>query len=154
MIGLTRFERSLRRHLIRQVSSASPDDRQATCIGYGELGVEIDPDGLIRHPMTRPPFRGLNHALGHISMYEVEHGRPMLTALVINKDTGEPGPGFVELAKHLGRRVDDPATFWREELAAVVDFWTDDDPTRRVDAALERVIGELGSIKERLRRLS
>ncbi len=34
-------------------------------------------------------------------MYEVEHGRPMLTAIVVQEETRHPGTGFAKLGRHL-----------------------------------------------------
>ncbi len=42
--------------------------------------------------MSRPPFRTLFPALGRISAYEAEHGRPLLSALA--KAPHEHSPGF------------------------------------------------------------
>lgn len=155
MISLTPFERALRRALVQRAGQqGSVDDPVASCIEYGQLR-SVLPVGLTdaRYPMTIPPFRGLNEALGHVSTYEAEHGRPMLSAIVVNKDTRMPGEGFAALAARLGRKVVDERTFWIEELASVVGLWTAPDPILLFDGALERVMRELVTIKERLRRI-
>ena len=157
MISLTVFEQSLRRHLIRIASDGTTDAAVASCVTYGEFGKLVDPDGLRASgptPHTRGPFRGLNEALGHVCMYEVEHGRPMLTALIVSAETRTPGAGFTKLAEHLGFEVEDPELFWQIELARVVDFWSSDDPTGSVDAAVECLMDELVAIKALLRRSS
>jgi hypothetical protein len=112
-------------------------------ITYGVLGVLVDPSGEHAkgaglQPHTRKPFRGLNRALGHISTYEVQHGRPMLSAVVITADDLAPGSGFSKLAEELGRTVSDPRSFWENELDAVLEFWNSltKDPTRLIDSAL------------------
>ncbi len=48
----------------------------------------------------------------------------MLSALVIHK-TGdqEPGPGFFELAKDLGKDTSDMLTCWVTEVKKVHDYW-------------------------------
>lgn len=67
----------------------------------------------------------LFHLLGEISSEEDRAGRGMLTVLVVHK-TGdmEPGPGFYELAKLLGRKTNDPLKFWVSELHKVHEFWS------------------------------
>jgi hypothetical protein len=152
MIRLTPFEHVLRNALVDSVRAADSADPQGPCLSYRQLGQMTDPDGTSHYPMTRPPFRGLNEALGHISMYEVEHGRPMLSAIVVNEETGYPGNGFARLGSHLGFNVEDDKAFWRSELAALVRLWTAADMTLLIDSALEVVMGELATIKQLVRR--
>lgn len=148
MITLRPFELSLRRVLINRArSTATALD---VCITYLDLGKAVDPRQEMTYPMTRPPFRGIGEALGHVSMYEVEHGRPMLTALVVDAGTGVPGPGFAKLGRHLGFDLRDEEIFWTEQLASVLDFWRDPDPIRALDAALDRLISDLQVIKKRV----
>lgn len=66
----------------------------------------------------------LFHLLGEISSDEDAAGRGMLTALVVHK-TGDrqPGPGFFELAKHLGRDTSDNLGCWVKELDRVYTVW-------------------------------
>jgi hypothetical protein len=111
MTTLTPFERSLQRTLMQRARSADPNEPRDACLSYTELGNEVDPESASHYPMTRPPFRGLNEALGHVVKYEFEHGRPLLTALVVAQDTGMPGPGFAGLARDLGFVVNDDAEF-------------------------------------------
>ena len=75
----------------------------------------------------------------------------MLTALIVSAETLSPGAGFTKLAEHLGFEVEDPELFWQIELARVVDFWSSDDPTGSVDAAVECLMDELVAIKALLR---
>ncbi|MFI6358245.1 hypothetical protein ACIBJF_37790 [Streptomyces sp. NPDC050743] len=93
-------------------------------------------------------------ALGHVSMYEVEHGGPMLSALVVKQDSGTAGPGFVDLARHLKFDVQDEEAFWKRELEEVVRFWSAKDPVLLLDAAVDCVMEELKQIKAQLRKLS
>lgn len=151
MIELSMHERIIWRLLRDRARSATHADPIPALITYGELGRLADPDGTWRYPMSRPPFRGLNEALGHVSMYEVEHGRPMPTALVVSVDHQKPGDGFAKLARHLGFTVDDPEKHWTAELERTVDFWSADDPVLVLDAAMDRVLSELAVIKQRLR---
>jgi len=66
----------------------------------------------------------IGQLLGEISEDEVNKGRPMLSAIVINT-TGTPGPGFFALAKQLVKLKDgdDEKKFWRSELEAVHETW-------------------------------
>lgn len=68
----------------------------------------------------------LGHYTGEISEKEAEHGRPMLSAIVVGV-SGKPGGGFFGKAKELGRFTsDDPAAqdaFWHAEQKAVYETW-------------------------------
>ena len=68
----------------------------------------------------------IGHLVGEISEDEVNAGRPMLSAAVVNT-SGKPGPGFFKLARHLGRLDSEDRTaetrFWQTELRAVYDAW-------------------------------
>jgi hypothetical protein len=70
----------------------------------------------------------LFHLLGEISSEEDAAGRGMLTAIVVHK-TGDkqPGPGFFELAKSLGRDTRDPLTCWAQEYTKVHDYWENEN---------------------------
>jgi len=78
------------------------------------------------------PLRGshmgaeTSRLLGEISQEEHEHGRPMLSALVVST-AGSPGAGFFHLARHLGKlQVATPAEeqpFWEQEKEAVYAAW-------------------------------
>jgi hypothetical protein len=155
MISLTVFEHQLRTQLRRLAAAADPAHPLECLTTYGALGEALDPEGSRAsgsQPNTRPPFRGFNEALGHVSMYEVEHGRPMLSAIVVNKETRSPGPGFASLGRHLGFVIEEDEAFFLEQLSAVIEFWTSDDPTVAIDAALEVVMAELSAIKAIVRR--
>lgn len=88
-------------------------------ISYSELVGQIS-------ALNLEPFdTRLFHLLGEISSEEDKAGRGMLTAFVVHK-TGDkqPGPGFYELAKALGRKVKDPMEFWVSEFNKVHDYWS------------------------------
>jgi hypothetical protein len=123
-------------------------------LSYLALGKDAKEHGYSAHyPMITPPFRGLGEALSAISRYEHDHGRPLISALVVREDTGRPGPGFFDLARQLGRNVgaNEPA-FFELERSAVLDFWRDrDDPTRALDAAMDVLLRELRRIRKELR---
>lgn len=63
--------------------------------------------------------------LDGISRAEAREGRPMLSAVVVNQDTGRPGDGFYRLAAEIGRAaIPDPDAFWIEELEALYRYWS------------------------------
>ena len=66
--------------------------------------------------------------LGEICEYEHTHGRPMLSAIVVRTDTGQPGPGFSELARKLEKlkssSPDDEKVFWEREIEEVYKSWS------------------------------
>lgn len=71
----------------------------------------------INYPFEDDPVM---HALaciaGELSITEFIQSRPLLSAMVINKDTQRPGQGFFNLARDLGCNVIDDDTFWSNEL--------------------------------------
>jgi hypothetical protein len=67
--------------------------------------------------------REVGWILGEISEYELENGRPMLSAIAVGVN-GKPGQGFFEWAKKLGRlTTEDEWAFWESECKAVYDTW-------------------------------
>ena len=68
----------------------------------------------------------LGEILGEISEDEIVNKRPMLSALAVGV-SGEPGDGFYNLAKELGRLHDDSKEgrqrFWEQEKQAVYEAW-------------------------------
>jgi hypothetical protein len=64
------------------------------------------------------------HILGEISEDEASADRPMLSAVAVGV-SGKPGPGFVSLAKRLGRLAEgqDEMAFWVAECRRVHDTW-------------------------------
>ena len=155
MLSLTQFEHAIRSVLIDHAQRAGAADPMTACLTYTELGDELG-DEHGSYPMVKPPFRGLGEALGHVCMYEVERGRPMLTALVVQQGSQRPGDGFPQLARHLGFAVGntpaDEVAFWRAELAEVVRVWAGGDPTALLDGGIEVILEELRTIKQLLRR--
>lgn len=152
---LTPAERVLRR-ILKDIAAreSKPDRATAPTITYWQLGVLADLDWQemgITYPMNVPPFRGLGAALGKVSRYEVEHGRPMLSVLVVREDTGQPGSGLLDLAKNLGYKWTNDEQWVREEQDRVIEFWTDPDPARIVDAAVDRVAELVRAIRRELR---
>ena len=67
----------------------------------------------------------LFHLLGEISSEEDAASRGMLTVVVVHKNGDmQPGPGFFELAKHLGRNTTDILKCWISELKRVHAIWS------------------------------
>ncbi len=88
-------------------------------IGYKELA---EATGL-GWPKSRFTLPGI---LGRINEEEVRcHGRPLLAAVVVRKDTGLPGPGFFTCAEALGLwgSGGDKAAFHKAELGRVHNYW-------------------------------
>ena len=66
--------------------------------------------------------------LDTISRREHRNGRPLLSAVVVNKDTQMPGDGFFKLAKELGRyNASDDLECWSKELHRVYAHWRNAD---------------------------
>jgi hypothetical protein len=62
--------------------------------------------------------------LDDINQYERELGRPMLSSIVVHKDTLIPGQGFFTLARALGLFIgNDRDKFYIQELRKVHDYW-------------------------------
>ena len=71
----------------------------------------------------------LFHLLYEISTSEANEGRGMLTAIVVHKyGDMQPGPGFFELAKSLGRDTKDILACWIGEFNKVHDYWANRHP--------------------------
>jgi hypothetical protein len=66
----------------------------------------------------------LPHFLGEISREEDAEGRGMLTAVVVHKHDGQPGKGFFELARSLGRRVVSEEDAWIAEINKLRDIYS------------------------------
>jgi len=88
-------------------------------IAYSELVGKISALKLEAHDPR------LFHLLGEISTEEDKAGRGMLTAIVVHKSGDmQPGPGFFELAKSLGKKnTKDQMACWVSEFNKVHDYW-------------------------------
>jgi hypothetical protein len=68
-----------------------------------------------------------SHLLGEISQEEHEHGRPMLSALVVSSVDGSVGSGFFGLARDLaklqGTTPAEERRFWEQGRDAVYAAW-------------------------------
>jgi len=68
---------------------------------YGELIEHARNRGKIFYSKTGPGARCARRAVGEISRHEVDEDRPMLSVLVVDKETGRPNAGFFKLGKQL-----------------------------------------------------
>jgi hypothetical protein len=89
-------------------------------VHYGELARMLGID------MDNPHFGALvGKVLGEISEDEVANGRPMLSAVVVSRDTMLPGYGFFTLGQQL-RQVEpgeDDMAFAIRQIRRVHDYW-------------------------------
>jgi hypothetical protein len=158
MVELTSTEERVREFLLQHAQSADPAKPFRAVVTYGQLCGTIDPDGAI---WKWPRFRGVGRTLAHVSAYEAEHGRPMLSALVVQKQTMRAGEGFAILGRDLGFKIQEGAerAFWRQQVEDLVRYWTGprsdaedavDDPVRKAVAMLDSVMDQLAEIKRLL----
>lgn len=70
----------------------------------------------IVYPYDDPVMHALACMVCELSIEEFAQGRPLISAMVVNKDTQRPGRGFFNLARDLGCSVVDEDTFWSNEL--------------------------------------
>ena len=61
--------------------------------------------------------------LDAINRFERSNGRPMLSALVVGKQTGIPGRGFFRLARSWGIEIRNERRFWKAELKRLRQHW-------------------------------
>lgn len=64
----------------------------------------------------------LGQLLGEVSKQEYERGRPLITAVVVYKGSGVPGPGFYQMTDALA--LPRSHQFWASELRRTHDFWS------------------------------
>jgi hypothetical protein len=75
--------------------------------------------------MSNPDDRNkIGEILDEISLFEHEHGHPLLSTVVIHKDNNMPGQGFFKMARRTGvYRGTDDFMFFVNELRRVHDYW-------------------------------
>ena len=91
-------------------------------VHYGELAKMLGID------MDNPHFGALvGKVLGQISEDEVAAGRPMISAIVVSRDTMLPGYGFFTLGQQLRQTKpgEDDLAFAVRQIRRVHDFWAD-----------------------------
>ena len=95
-------------------------------ISYSDLVSAIHSVKLDAHDVR------LSHMLGEISSEEDAAGRGMLTVVVVHKvGDMQPGAGFYELAKKLGRDTRDVLACWVDELHRVHAIWSENPPIQQ-----------------------
>lgn len=88
-------------------------------IPYSELVEKVTEIDL------EPNSYALAAMLGEVSSEEDAAGRGMLSVIVVHKvGDMQPGPGFFELAKELGRDTSDILKCWVDELKKVHRVWS------------------------------
>lgn len=88
-------------------------------IAYSELVGRVEAIPL------EPDSFALARMLGEVSEEEDSADRGMLSVIVVHKvGDMQPGPGFFQLAKRLGRDTSDILTCWIEELKRVHGHWS------------------------------
>ncbi len=96
--------------------------RKGKRINYAEIGE-------IMRITTRGSAmaRKVGQILDEINEDEHNNGRPMISAVVVNKQCGIPGAGFYNLARKLRKLkgVSDleELEFWLKEVRTVFDYW-------------------------------
>ena len=93
-------------------------------INYSELLSKIT---SLKLDMEQVDHRSIMaEMLGEISLVEDKAGRGMLSVLVTHK-TGdmEPGQGFFDYAKVLGKDISDKTKFWAQEVNKVHKYWSE-----------------------------
>jgi len=152
-IKLNDHERQVQQFLQDQARNANPADPVAACLTYGDLCHAIDPD---EHIWKRPRYKGIGQALGHVSLYEVHHHRPLLSALVIRAGFGDPGDGFInDLCRgtlSLTIPEGQERTFWQSKVDEVVRFWTSHDPIAITDMMFDALMEEIAELRQGLSR--
>jgi hypothetical protein len=115
---ITEFQKNLRRDMIAVAKSPRG------VIFYSDLGRHHGIEGDDEYN-----FNKLANEIGTVSEYEHEHGRPLLSVVVVRKDTVEPGLGFFKLAKALGimkftwKSETNRLKFYAEEHRRVTQYW-------------------------------
>jgi hypothetical protein len=123
-------------------------------IEYQQLAKAVDPQ---EQYWAWPRFRGLGEVLGNVSVFEHEHDRPLLSALVVQAETHQAGDGFYKglLNKRLGIQLppDQERAFWREEVRKVITYWNaapgeeEPDTQTKLLALITKIDSELKEVR-------
>ena len=93
--------------------------RARQTVSYSELVKQIQSIEL------QPNSAALAALLGEVSTDEAAKKRGMLSVVAVHKrGDQQPGSGFFELAKQLGRDTSDKVKCWVEELNEVYGVWS------------------------------
>jgi hypothetical protein len=114
--------RSWLRRRLRQI--AKSQDRTY----YSDLCNEMRKKDVIELEPHGAPLAAI---LGQINVMEHDQDRPLLSAVVLSKDSNRPGVGFWNIATALGIRFgpseSEREMFWLESLQACYDYWKSRD---------------------------
>jgi hypothetical protein len=153
-LELSPLEQRVRAFLISRARQANPDRLASARIEYQELAKAIDPQ---QQYWAWPRFRGLGDVLGNVSVFEQEHDRPLISALVVQAGTHQAGDGFYKglLRKRLGIQLepDQERAYWREEVRKVVTYWNaapgeeQPDTQAKVLALVTRIESDLKEVR-------
>jgi len=93
--------------------------RKGTVTYYSDIAPMVGLD------MDLPPDRNkIGELLDDINQREHADGRPLISAVVVQKDTLRPGQGFFKLSRGLGLFTgSDRDAFYVQELRKVHDYW-------------------------------
>ena len=95
--------------------------RRGDLINYAPLGAQYDLD------MANPQHRiRIGQMLGEISRFEVQHGRPMLSSIVVHGGSEPlPGKGFFRLGLELGvvQAGEDELDFAVRQMKETQRYW-------------------------------
>ena len=106
------------RTVLTDIAKCEDDDRDK--IYYSELRDRVAPDLLEMLAFNRV----YSPILCAINLEELSEGRPLLSAVVINKTLERPGSGFFKQAQLLGvYDGSDDEAFWRREVERVRKYW-------------------------------
>ncbi len=94
--------------------------KKRTVTTYSELMERLDGPGRAY----------IGEVVGEVSIIESREERPLLSAVVVRKDTKMPGEGFWGLTYETqsAKSEVDRRNFWESELNKVYDYWQRHDP--------------------------
>ena len=95
--------------------------KQNVTISYSEVGKVVGLDMANRGERSK-----LANILDEINKEEHGLGRPLLSVVVVQKESGRPGKGFFDLARELSKQKphDDNQIFFANERKKVFDEYT------------------------------
>lgn len=146
---LSTIEERVRQYLIEQARRADPDHPFQATVTYGHLCKAIDPE---QRYWVAPRYRGIGKTLLHVSTFEHEAGRPLLSALVVLKINHRASDGFAVLGRGLGYDIqsDQENSFWRDQVEEVVRYWTGEGRVTATPDPVDRALAMLAVISEEL----
>jgi hypothetical protein len=174
MITLTPFERLLHSTLVSHIRTTAQSQPRVhvnpdwICITPKALASQLRVlkddgsttararGGNARTAYIEPGLDRLTPAIAHVSMYEFEHGRPLLGTLVVT-DAGAPNlDALAPLARHLRLPVEPDSIdrFWTQQIDELIRFWATEDLVLVIDSAVDRLATELADIKALVRKLA